>query len=336
MDLKKREVWIDIAKGLSIIFVVMGHSGDVDANHYLSWFRMPLFFILSGLLFKPINPKVFLIWAKKRSKKLIIPYFSYGILITIVFSIFNPSIGQVFKNLIKLLYGGVILTGPYGVFWFITCLLLTQLLFGYLSRFSMKTQLIVIVSSYIISHVMGMSFMKNIPFPGNADVVLLTLTYYSLGFYAKKIINIFIKKWPIIIITSSIWILFILLDMNGIYEFTLDLKNKIYQNVLLDFFIPVIIAITISSCCYLISKFKFLNGLSYFGKNSITIMYLHIPINLLVKEVFQVEYGLVVFTIIGVSVSLVASFFFDKSKILSSLFLGKELNRKNSTNFKVA
>jgi len=49
LSLKKREVWIDIAKGFSILFVVMGHSGDAFANHYLGWFRMPLFFCIKRI-----------------------------------------------------------------------------------------------------------------------------------------------------------------------------------------------------------------------------------------------------------------------------------------------
>jgi fucose 4-O-acetylase-like acetyltransferase len=32
---QKREIWIDITKGLGIIGVVLGHSGNEIAHHYL-------------------------------------------------------------------------------------------------------------------------------------------------------------------------------------------------------------------------------------------------------------------------------------------------------------
>lgn len=102
---KPRQLWIDAAKGFSIIFVVMGHSGDAAANHYLSWFRMPLFFMLSGLVFKPVEPGRYLGWAVKRTKGLMTPYFAYGLLIASVLLLFNFSIRGFAENVARLLYG---------------------------------------------------------------------------------------------------------------------------------------------------------------------------------------------------------------------------------------
>lgn len=102
---KPRQLWIDAAKGFSIIFVVMGHSGDAAANHYLSWFRMPLFFMLSGLVFKPVEPGRYLGWAAKRTKGLMTPYFAYGLLIAAVLLLFNFNVKGFAENIARLLYG---------------------------------------------------------------------------------------------------------------------------------------------------------------------------------------------------------------------------------------
>ena len=54
MTTKKRIQWIDIAKGISIILVVYGHSGLNNVPIIGSWlhaYRMPFFFFVSGLLF---------------------------------------------------------------------------------------------------------------------------------------------------------------------------------------------------------------------------------------------------------------------------------------------
>jgi len=56
---KKRIEWIDIAKGICIFLVVWGHSGDNPFGMVMSWFRIPLFFFLSGILFKPIDKENF-------------------------------------------------------------------------------------------------------------------------------------------------------------------------------------------------------------------------------------------------------------------------------------
>jgi len=45
----KKKNGLNVApRGLSIILVVMGHSGNEVMDHYLGWFRMPLFFLVSG------------------------------------------------------------------------------------------------------------------------------------------------------------------------------------------------------------------------------------------------------------------------------------------------
>jgi fucose 4-O-acetylase-like acetyltransferase len=49
---KKREYWIDIAKGIGIIFVMLGHTiiGPIITN-YTYIFNLPVFIFLSGYLF---------------------------------------------------------------------------------------------------------------------------------------------------------------------------------------------------------------------------------------------------------------------------------------------
>lgn len=50
--IKPREDWIDVLKGIMIIFVVIGHSW-FPYSQYIYWFHMPVFFMISGYLFKP-------------------------------------------------------------------------------------------------------------------------------------------------------------------------------------------------------------------------------------------------------------------------------------------
>lgn len=48
---KKRLDYLDIAKGILIISVVLCHAPFEKAS-YLYWFHMPAFFIISGMLYK--------------------------------------------------------------------------------------------------------------------------------------------------------------------------------------------------------------------------------------------------------------------------------------------
>lgn len=320
---KRRELWIDAAKGFSIIFVVMGHSGDAAANHYLSWFRMPLFFLLSGLVFKPVDPGRYLGWAAKRTKGLMTPYFAYGLLIAVVLLLFSFNIRGFAENIARLFYGGLSLTGPYGVFWFITCLLFTQLLFGYIVRYSRRTQLLLITSAYLVSHLISLTALKNFNLPWNLDVSLLAVTYYAIGYYGKPVIPSLISRYLALLVLLPLSALVLLLERTGVIHYNLNMKYKEYESLLLDLAIPLLISLTICAAVYQLSKLIPLGWMGSLGQNTITIMYLHLPLNYSLKYLLGADYGLVPFTLIGVVLPLLIAKWTERYPVLSKLYLGK-------------
>lgn len=78
----KRAAWIDMARGLSIALVVLGHTGapSVLVTPF-SAFRLPLFFLLAGLTFRDPRPGGrFGVEARARAKRLLRPYVVFGLL----------------------------------------------------------------------------------------------------------------------------------------------------------------------------------------------------------------------------------------------------------------
>jgi fucose 4-O-acetylase-like acetyltransferase len=43
--------WIDVIKGIGIVFVVAGHTYIGEVKDFIFLFHMPLFFFISGFLF---------------------------------------------------------------------------------------------------------------------------------------------------------------------------------------------------------------------------------------------------------------------------------------------
>ena len=74
MELKRIE-YIDIAKGLGIILVVIGHciDGKTFPGTWISSFHMPLFFILSGMCFNASRYTSLIPFFYKRFKTLFLP-----------------------------------------------------------------------------------------------------------------------------------------------------------------------------------------------------------------------------------------------------------------------
>ncbi len=85
---RKRLDFIDYAKAIGIILVVIGHINVYNSSckAWIYAFHMPLFFLLSGLLLKPSdNFKAFI---NKKARRIMVPYFIWG-LISAAFSLEN-------------------------------------------------------------------------------------------------------------------------------------------------------------------------------------------------------------------------------------------------------
>ena len=100
--------YVDIAKGLGIILVVMGHN-DFElispfAHKLIYAFHMPMFFFMSGMFFKPDLP--FWLFVRQRFKKVLIPFFT-TILFLYFTSISFSKVGilEASRRLLKALYG---------------------------------------------------------------------------------------------------------------------------------------------------------------------------------------------------------------------------------------
>ena len=113
--------YIDLAKGLCIILVVLNHVAEhLQIDYFFSCqirsFRMPLYFILSGLFFK--RYKNFMEFTLKKVNKLLIP-FLFFLLFT---SILPATIHH--KSTLLLECNYFFLNGPvynYPI-WFLLCL----------------------------------------------------------------------------------------------------------------------------------------------------------------------------------------------------------------------
>lgn len=65
--------WVDVAKVIGIFLMIYGHGSlaDMPVRDIIYTFHMPLFFVLSGLLYKPLSPCETL---RKDCSKLLVPY----------------------------------------------------------------------------------------------------------------------------------------------------------------------------------------------------------------------------------------------------------------------
>lgn len=133
-----RDRGVDCVRGILILLVVVGHYKDNLTHDIIFLFHMPLFFILSGYLFKEdkLTDKLYI---KKKTLTLFIPYSCY-LLFDLLLIRRDFSLGGV----VHAIWGGRELSGTY---WYMTCFIIALLLFGFLLKhFNSKTIKTLIIS----------------------------------------------------------------------------------------------------------------------------------------------------------------------------------------------
>lgn len=125
--------WIDAARAIGIVAVVIGHTTqDRTVWSAVFHFHMPLFFMLSGLVFTP-GP----VWdvAERRARSLLLPYVAWLVIVAVLDLAIARAAGHAaflpwdrpVAAVARAVLGGTFLVGAFGTFWFVTCLYLVQL-----------------------------------------------------------------------------------------------------------------------------------------------------------------------------------------------------------------
>ncbi len=118
--------WLDAAKGMGIILVVIAHvwtSGQLRDTIYA--FHMPLFFVLAGYVARPRPMGAFLI---TQWRSIAIPYISFLLVLMALDPViehmrgFHPRFREWDTAIKAMLLGGTELSGPFTIFWFVPCL----------------------------------------------------------------------------------------------------------------------------------------------------------------------------------------------------------------------
>lgn len=342
---KKRLTWVDITKGLLMILVVVGHyPGQLDfpLGKYIYWFHMPAFFLLSGLFFKPVLEKGKSKEAiYKRFMQLIVPYLFFLVTITLIrygmeIGSGNLELSWYLNDLWTLVIGGRFVRGAYGVFWFVTTLFFTYLFFLWMTKYFTKTkQLIILVVFYLLAHAESIIAMRviggspaeasqTIPMIWNIDVALMAVVYFALGYHMKALWMNVTRFWLFAGLVGTIAA--VSLDWFHIIDYHLSMKFLRYDHLILDIVIPISITLVFVGTMQRLAAKLSLTWLSHIEKHSISIMYLHIFTDIMLKDYFQ--YGLIGFTAIGLIFPIIVSIFIQNLVPHGKLFLGGFKPRK--------
>ena len=298
--MSKRVQYTDIAKGIGILLVVLGHN-DMNAYHpylhrFIYAFHMPLFFFLSGIFFK--LERSFKELFKRRFDGLMKPLI-FTILLIYGISVFfgKMSFATASGRLLKSLY----MTGPYlnwVQLWFLPLLFLVNLYAYFFYKFTKPISkswirwIILLITLWIGTLPLPYTWPLEIELfgkplilhgaPANVDLTLLAGFFFILGreIYRHVPEEFFTSK---ITFFSSMTILF---SMVTFIDIPVDFNIRFYSSLPLNTIeatTGIIFILSLSRQIELYSE-KLTKLFKYIGSLTLSILVFHVPIQEMINN----------------------------------------------------
>lgn len=174
---KTRITWVDMAKGYGMILVIISHLGIERFGFTRIYsFHMPLFFFLSGYVFR--DKGSFRDFFVKKIRSIVVPYFCLGIPILISKAVNQHYSGDELLHV----FLQFLVQKRLWTLWFLASLLWLNLFYFVIYRHCSKR---IITGMCFVFPVLGLLFYSRVgrALPWNMDVFLMALPFFASGHY---------------------------------------------------------------------------------------------------------------------------------------------------------
>ncbi len=296
----KRIVYLDVARGIGMLLVVMGHVEyiDIAIRQFIAAFHMPLFFLISGILIQERREeeKNFIALAKRKICNMMIPYAIFSIL---SFCIEGGRLAvkglDGWDVVFRQLYQSFCLQGV-STLWFLPALLMSELIFIGLRRKSFHKGT-VIISAVIVLLCICFNYAERAWYFAHAESLLcgmlhdilsmllrnvLCVGFIAVGYYWNKIFAEKMKKvsWELFFSCVGGVITYVVVIRNG----SMDLRTMSLQFAPLYLISAICGGLTVITLCRLFVKLPcepLTKIFAFYGANSLIIMVTHMDFRVL-------------------------------------------------------
>ncbi|MES9944418.1 MAG: acyltransferase family protein [Candidatus Thiodiazotropha sp.] len=338
---------VDVAKGMSILFVAFHHSAlssmCTDVSHAMGLFRMPLFFFLSGVFFSTVrSPMTFFI---HKTDALLKPYFVTTGFLLITTILLWPD--AAFKETLGIFYatGSTIRWTP---MWFLphlwalfmgSYLMVRLLCLDQRSSWFRITFIICLIVLGVICQdlfrdtsfkLFGHEYkLPGLPF--SVDVIFISMTFFLSGHFLNRQVKSFIPNSALLVMAVGIFFAIVVFTQARV-----DMNLRIYQEPVLATMAATSGIYLMMSCAYYLSLYPWSKGFfKAFGSASLFILIFHDFIGqktqTLLDQLLSTEWILLTAIVsfwLSVTLPLLVKFIFSKSRFLSLLYFPLSLHKR--------
>ena len=217
----ERIEYIDIARGIGIILVVLGHCVAIPLwlNHFIFSVHMPLFFILSGFTFRAVGCDGTKRFLKKSAGALLVPYAISCVIIILIQTISALVKGEdALYEFIRWVVSSVYASGTHylecietagipitfiGALWFLPALFFARVLFMFILR--SRTPFLWVAASFFAGYVSARKI-GWLPFSFQAGMCAVLFLYIGYMIRQKDLFRWEAVHWVLKIIMLLAWI----------------------------------------------------------------------------------------------------------------------------------
>lgn len=309
---KTRIVMIDIAKGLGILLIVLGHNrifahSDVGFADFLRSFRLPFFFFVSGVTFSIVNRSLSDL-ALARADAWLKP-FAMTVLIAggLKILVGKATLESVLLGLVF----GAGFTLVWTATWFLPHLWLLYVSSAALLKYGQR-----LVASWprriallIAFATVGYAFMDsfntvledpscrqktsfdmslfNCGLPFSADILLLTICFFLLGHFLSANVKSFRANLFVMTLCFAV-----LLGLHLAFGYRVDFNMRRYDSLLVSTVQALSgIYVMLCLCCLLAESAAIARIVTYLGRGSLFILLFHMPIQYRVTDTLILKMG---------------------------------------------
>lgn len=288
--MSQRIEFIDLAKGICISLVVLLHVfGDLSGGviQLMNLFRMPLYFVLSGLFFKTYDGLFPFI--KKKTNKLLIPFFTTFIFIVLPTTFLLNELEGKTTTFSNLFWGGVgkFNLGIDGAIWFLLCLFVVNIYF-YLIFLLTKRNLVGITILSIVCGFIGYAMSHyGLCLPMWMDSALTAMPFFLFGYllrcYSEVLYSSFSNKDVLLAIVSLVFLISVFMYDEWRGESVVVYGENIFNTPFLSLYIG---GVSGTYFVLMIAKyFGHMPIISYIGRYSIVVLLTHLLYLFIIRNV---------------------------------------------------
>ena len=278
----KRIDYIDLAKGVCILLVVLSHimtyyKVSFPYDSALKCFRMPLYFFLSGVFFKQYEG--FWGFLKRKINKLVIPFAFFYLMLGILLPMclyewcgvkmlsYHANYGLV-DHLLQVVNDEKF---PNAAIWFLVCLFEVNVLFYVIHLVSRNSKVLLMSVSVAVGAVGMVMSAKGINLPMFIDTTLTAMPFFALGYLLSRGSDVLSYgwryeryEWPIVLVCAAV--VFVL-------AYPMDYRANVFANCYFSAHISGIAGTL--GVIFIAKKLRRQRILSYWGRYSIMILCTH-------------------------------------------------------------